>query len=905
MKKKFLRLFSVLIIVIIVFGMGNLSTTAVAQAPDQQLEKVEARVLEVISAEGTSDFVIEMAEKADLSQAYTISDWNERGWFVYDTLKEVAALTQKPVIEVLEKQGVKYQSFFAGNEIAVFESNLNVLSEISALDSVSHIRFPRTATVDPGFLSIQPTNFPQAVINAFDWGITDAKADQFWAAFGVQGDGLVVANIDTGVQWNHPALDQSFKCGADPTDPACWADPSNICGAGGACDNNGHGTHTMGTMIGDDDPSLTYQVGMAPNATWIACKGCESSSCSDAALNACADWILAPGGSPANRPHIVNNSWGGGGGDTWYLTKVNAWRAAGIFPAFSAGNSGSTCGSIGSPGDYQESFATANHQASRLINSGSSRGPSTYGDDPYTKPNLSAPGTNICSSIPGSAWSCGYTGTSMAAPHVAGAVALLWSCNPALVGDMLTTFELLQDTADAPLDAGNCGAPTDGEGNFTYGYGYLNVYQAGLMTCPNVEMGTLQGVVYDENGSPIEGATVTASGSTTTDADGFYTMNLPEGTYSVTASKYGYNPVTVDGVVIVANTTTYQYFILRYIGGWMDGPTPCFNWTRYDAEFYPDTGLIYALGGRNDAGTVGDIYAYNPETGACADTGADMPVPISNYTVNLVNNGTADVLCTFGGRSSSGTPTLAVQCYNPATNTATQVATLPTAWTGFTPGAQAVYNNKVYIFGGFNATVAPYETNRTDRYDPVANTFTQLGALSLARSYLYSAVVDGKIYAFGGTVFDSANLVAQTRAEVMEDPEGTGTWNDAAVANLPAAYDEGVAFGFDSDFASNFVAGKVVLVGGGQWPGETADVFTYDPATDTYDGSFPDLQNARRNHAGVFVPLDTESMSDGLPGLWVMGGRQGTDAPPYQGAEFFPLDFGPKVIEVFLPIILK
>jgi subtilisin family serine protease len=107
-----------------------------------------------------------------------------------------------------------------------------------------------------------------------DWGITDTKADQFWTAFGVQGDGIKVANIDTGVQWNHPGLDQAFACPGDPGNSACWADPSNICG-GTACDNNGHGTHTMGTMVSDDDPSLTYIAGMAPNSTWIACKGCE------------------------------------------------------------------------------------------------------------------------------------------------------------------------------------------------------------------------------------------------------------------------------------------------------------------------------------------------------------------------------------------------------------------------------------------------------------------------------------------------------------------------------------------------------------------------------------------------------------------------------------------------------
>ncbi len=136
-------------------------------------------------------------------------------------------------------------------------------------------------------------------------------------------------------------------------------------------------------------------------------------------------------------------------------------------------------------------------------------------------------------------------------------------------------------------------------------------------------------------------------------------------------------------------------------------------------------------------------------------------------------------------------------------------------------------------------------------------------------------------------------------------PLGCLSYYDAAVADLPTAHDEGVTFGFDTDFAIPQVAGKVILVGGGQWPGESADVFTYDPATNTYDASFPDLQNARRNHAGVFVPLDTASMTDGLPGLWVMGGRQGADTPPYQGTEFFPLSVPPVLNKVFLPLLLR
>ena len=137
----------------------------------------------------------------------------------------------------------------------------------------------------------------------------------------------------------------------------------------------------------------------------------------------------------------------------------------------------------------QESFASAAHDSGGNIASFSSRGPSAFGHDPYTKPNITAPGVSVCSSVPGNGWSCGYSGTSMASPHSAGAVALLWSCNPALIGQIDTTFEALQDTATTP-PAGNCGAPPDNEGNYTFGYGYLDVLAAGLLQCMNLGVRT-------------------------------------------------------------------------------------------------------------------------------------------------------------------------------------------------------------------------------------------------------------------------------------------------------------------------------------------------------------------------------------------------------------------------------
>ena len=457
---------------------GGYAGAQEAIQPENSDAKIESSLLQTLQSKGSSAIYIHFAQQADLSGVYAHPlDWHERGQYVYDTLVATAEASQAEAIQFLDAAGLKHTTFIIGNLLYVNKADIATVKALARIPGVTALTEPKTYQIDPPIINKAPGPRLQPS-GSLAWGITDTKADQFWNTYSAKGAGIVVANIDTGVQWNHPALDQAYKCGTSPADPKCWKDPSNICGASGACDNNGHGTHTMGTMVGDDDPSLTWQAGMAPDAKWIACKGCESNSCSDFALNTCADWLLAPGGSTANRPHVVNNSWGGGGGNAWYATKVAAWRAAGIFPAFSAGNSGSGCGTLGSPGDYQGSFASAAHDSARQIAYFSSRGPSAYGHDPYTKSNLSAPGVNVCSTLPNSGWSCGYSGTSMASPHSAGAVALLWSCNANLIGKIDETFQALQAEADTP-PAGNCGAPPDGQGNYTYGYGYLNVLAAG------------------------------------------------------------------------------------------------------------------------------------------------------------------------------------------------------------------------------------------------------------------------------------------------------------------------------------------------------------------------------------------------------------------------------------------
>jgi len=911
---------SIAIMLICTIAILGLAHRYAAVAAEEGIDKIEGMLLDQFTTNGSADFIIRFSEQADLSPAYSM-EWDARGEFVYNTLRKTADRSQANAKSILNAQGLTYQTFIAGNDLYVWGGNqiatneLMVVNELAALSEVDSIRATRTYTIDPitdvkpmdniswagDLLANHASSAAGSTTSAnLDWGITDTKANQFWTTFGVQGDGIVVANIDTGVQWNHPALDQAFKCGTNPTDPACWYDPTGICGAAGACDNNGHGTHTMGTMVGDDDPSLANQVGMAPNAKWIACKGCGTNNCTDFALNSCADWILAPGGNTANRPNIVNNSWGGGSGDTWFQAKVQAWVTAGIFPAFSSGNSGPGCNTIGDPGDYQVSFASAAHDASRNIADFSSRGPSVFGDNPYTKPNISAPGVGIWSSYPSTLspytqW-VQMSGTSMASPHTAGAVALLWSCNPSLKGQIDATFQLLQNNADA-APTGSCGVPLDGQGNFTYGYGYLDVLSAGVVTCSGSK-GTLNGHVYDTDANPIVGASISVDpaifGSqpqTFTDPTGFYSLNLLAGTYNVSVSKTGYTSQTANNVVITENVITTQDFTLTSRGAWIEIGLPpgCPDWTRFDGEYYGGTGKVYFMGGRSGTTTDGTIYSFDPVANSCTDTGRNMPNPISNYTINLVNNGTNDLLCTFGGRDSGGGSTLNVQCYNPIANTINVVTNLPAGWAGYVPGAQVVVNNKVYIVGGFNSSGPT--TARTEVYDPVTQTFSQLGDLNLARTYIMATSVDGLIYALGGDTWNGANLVASTKAEVL-DP-AIGTWNDAAVADLPTASGEGRAYGFNSS-SSYGLAGMIVVAGGGQWPGDTNEALMYDVAADTYDTGFPDLNVSRRDQAGFFIP--------GVQGtMWVFGGRSGSDTPPYASSEYF----GINPWNIYLPIINK
>ena len=520
---------------------------------------VEAGLRDTIQARGSATYLIILKEQADLSAAYEIEDWEERGWYVYNTLREVANNSQAELLTMLRSSAdvTHYQPYFIVNAI-------HVTSGVAALDAVA--AHPGVDRVEAERIVAIPEPEITNGVLAPEWGVEIIRATEVWDNLNVFGAGVVLATIDTGVQYDHPALEDKYRGTATGSHDFNFFDPAGIC-AGTVCDNNGHGTHVTGTMVGDDGGA--NQIGVAPQAQWIAAKGCESNSCSDASLLASAEWMLAPcafgdvPGSPScdpnMRPHVVNNSWGGPGGDDWYQPSVDAWRAAGMIPIFSAGNSGPGSGTIGSPSDYCNAMSIGGTNSSDGMYNDSSRGPGAF-PDCTDKPDVSAPGQGVRSSVPTNSYAT-FNGTSMASPHVSGCVALMMSVAPMLDYDQV--YDILTTTAE------DLGAPGF---NYDYGHGRIDCYEAVLaaqvLAGPT---GTLDGqVTADGSGDPLAGAlieatlNITTTRTAVTDAAGEYIMTfVPEGTYDVTASLFGYLPQTFTGVEVISGTVTTQDFALE------------------------------------------------------------------------------------------------------------------------------------------------------------------------------------------------------------------------------------------------------------------------------------------------------------------------------------------------------
>lgn len=454
-----------------------LSFTAAAAPPSDA--KIEPKLLTALASdeEAVAPFFVVFGEQPNLAAAYAIRNRVDRGRFVVESLKDIANRSQSGVRGFLQGRKIAFTPFWVENKIYVPQGTLELARSLSQRPEV-------VAIISETIYQVPQPQVTGTTIQSTEWGVAKIRANQVWPS--TTGAGTVVANIDTGVQYNHPALVNQYRGnsgGGVFTHAGNWYDPTGTYPTAPG-DNNGHGTHTMGTMVGNDGAG--NQIGVAPGAKWIACKGCSTSSCGSSQLISCAQWVMDPkgNGDASAQPDVVNNSWGGGSGNTWYQTYIQNWRAAGIFPAFSAGNSGPSCATANSPGDNPTAFASGATDSADSIASFSSRGPSALGGS--IKPNVSAPGVSIRSSVPTNSYAY-YSGTSMASPHTAGTVALLWAAAAGYRGNVSGTEQLLQSTATRIQTAENCGNTAGQVPNDTYGYGRIDALSAvnGAGTPPN------------------------------------------------------------------------------------------------------------------------------------------------------------------------------------------------------------------------------------------------------------------------------------------------------------------------------------------------------------------------------------------------------------------------------------
>lgn len=554
------------------------SFEAVFGSPTRTLaldDKISAQALADVETADRAQLLILLSDQADLSAAYQIADHDARGWYVYRTLTDHAATSQKRLRELLIERGVEYQAFWIANMIvATIDRDLAI--EIAGRSDVARVDSNRTAKW------LDPTEKEKDVrvkgraesIDTVEWGVANVNAPSLWA-MGITGNGIVVGGLDTGIRWTHQAIKSKYRGwnGTVANHNYNWHDAvhtgGGVCGANSVepCDDNNHGSHTVGTMVGDDGAG--NQIGVAPGAKWVGCRNMNVGNGSPATYSECFQFMLAPtdlagnNPNPSLRPHILNNSWGCPASEGCTTRGeleqiVNNLHAAGIFIQSSAGNLGSLgCSSVSEAvAIYDATFAAGAIDSNNGLAGLSSRGPSTYYSPNLLKPNIVAPGMGIRSINRTS--DTGYSqlsGTSMASPHVAGVVALLWSARPELVRNIAATKTLLQNTANPNVTAANqtCGGtPTTVIPNNIFGYGRVDALAAYNAATPTVQV---TGRVVTPELQALRNAVVSLIDSAgvrrvaTTSSFGIYTFEGVRAnenyTLTVASKRYRFTPLTV------------------------------------------------------------------------------------------------------------------------------------------------------------------------------------------------------------------------------------------------------------------------------------------------------------------------------------------------------------------------
>jgi subtilisin family serine protease len=461
------------------------------------LGKIAPWVMEHTANGQQAEFFVLLADQADLSPAANLPTKTEKGRFVYQALLEKAQSTQEPILQWLRDRHIEHQSFYIVNAILVkgdrqLAETLAARPDVARIESnpVIHNDLPQRGPVEQS--PLQP-GAPATI----EPGITYTHAPDVWA-LGFRGETIVVASADTGVRWTHNALKPHYRGwdGTNANHNFNWHDSihnsvGNPCGNDSQqpCDDFFHGSHTTGTAIGDD--GMGNQIGMAPGAKWIACRNMDQGNGTPARYIECMEFFLAPyplnctpnEGDPTKAPDITINSWGcpvseGCVTGLELQAAVEAQEAAGIQMVVAAGNSGPSCSTVSDPASFYAASYTvgALNTGTDTIAGFSSRGPVTRDGSNRTKPDITAPGTNTrsCDNTADNAYTFA-SGTSMATPHIAGAMALLWSAIPSLQRQIQPSRDALDNAAVFISDT-TCGPA--GPPNNVYGWGRVQIAAA-------------------------------------------------------------------------------------------------------------------------------------------------------------------------------------------------------------------------------------------------------------------------------------------------------------------------------------------------------------------------------------------------------------------------------------------
>ena len=483
-----------------------LSGTAYAINDPGYLSKIDDALIQQFQKKSEVEYVVVLKDRMKFNKSLIFKTKEEKGLYVYSNLKSHALKSQNAIKQILDKQQVTYHRYWVVNAIKV-KSDITLVYQLASRNDVEKIISNGSYRMLQEPITERSLSTPSARNGEPEWGIKAIKADSVWQ-LGITGQGVVVAGQDTGYDWTVSPIKSKYRGYTDEDhvdhnynwfdavhDKLALPYPDSIanpCGYNSLepCDDNNHGTHTMGTMVGQDDES---SMGVAPGASWIACRNMDRGWGSLTSYIECFEWFIAPldlqglNPNPSKAPHVINNSWycntdEGCNPTNFFLIGevINNTRAAGIVVVASAGNDGGLgCGGINAPPAlFESSFSVGATDIETQIAGFSSKGPVTVDSTFRLKPNVVAPGVNVRSVVRGGAL-VNSSGTSMSGPHVAGLVALIISANPLIAGHVDIIEDIIESTCTPLTIEIDCFEfPGDLSPNAIYGYGLVNALKA-------------------------------------------------------------------------------------------------------------------------------------------------------------------------------------------------------------------------------------------------------------------------------------------------------------------------------------------------------------------------------------------------------------------------------------------